>query len=1192
MRESKKCVLWGFVLFAVSFLVSPPTARAQVVYGAFTGVVTDQTGAVVPGAVVTATNEGTNVSVSQTTNAQGLYTIPNLLPGLYTVKAEAKGFKAFVNTHNEITTGYTQRLDFKLEVGAVTQEVTVTSAAPLVDTESNRLSELVTGREVQNLPLNGRNVFELIQLAPGAVNTTNLITEPGNRGFTTVVNGARVNMNGYEINGISDKGLSGGSNTQPSIDSIQEFRVDTSVLSAEFGSTVGAMTQISTKSGTNSYHGDAYEFVRNDKLNARNFFEADRNPFKLNQFGGTIGGPIKKNKWFFFGSYEGERSRIFVPQQEVMETPQFHSLVESAAPNSVAALLYKNFPGPSNFSGPLTPLSDYVTNVSGFCKTFNAACIQSYGLDPSSGLGAALLANPTLPTFGTVNTAAKVFTSNQFYDGNQWSARLDYQGDKDKVFGSYFFDKYADPFYTPATNGGAAAALVGVRGFASPTHDDFPQLALNWTHSFSPTVLNEMRAGWNRNVGDIGSNNPGVPLIYTDPGEVEFGNYNGYPQIFHEEVFQYKDMVTISHGKHEIKFGGNIQRNYENSEFNVGRPSYEFYDSVSLAAGLVESVAAGVDPGTIDPKTGQSTGQAHLSSNIRGFRNWVFGGFINDNWKVNPRLSLILGLRYDLYTRQSDKYNHDTQLLLPSGANLTERLRNVNCYVNTPGAIGADGQPCNGGFEGTLNPLTTGDYNNFGPRVGFAWDVKGDGKTSLRGGFGVSYQGEIYNPLSNSRWDAPFYSFDLSLCGTGVNNPGPGNSDTCVFGPLNGAAPTFTGPPSNIGAGPAGATANAFQGNIAGWNPYNANGAYLTGVVFPGFRDPYVYASQLSLEHQFAGNFVLKTSWVGTFAHKLYRAEDINRTFAGRDLLTGSGPADNGVCALFGPYRVNCLYGRIRTWENSVNSNYNGLQVVLDKKMSHNLELHANYVWSHSIDGRSTWHSGATSSNGAAEGFSMDQALPGLDNGNSLFDVRHSFSLSAVYTMPWYASQQGFVGHLLGGWQANGVISIHSGFPWTPYCSDSSFPSGSCDFNRDGVSNDRPNVPGFGLTNPNTSNAAFEANNPSVNLIAGDLLCGANGASPVPGCTAPTSAGNAFDGNLGRNTFRGPNFREVDFSLFKNIKISERVTTQFRAEGFNIFNRTNLYQPNARLGQSASLFGLSTQAFFPRQIQFGLKLLF
>ena len=1195
MIKTRRIAIVECLLIAAVLLTSLPVARAQVASGAFTGVVTDQTGAIIPGAVVRITNEATNVTVNQNANSSGLYTASNLNPGFYTLQATSTGFKTMVNTHVQLSVGYTQRVDFKLEVGAVREEVTVSGEAPLVDTESNRMSELVTSTQVQNMPLNGRNIFQLIQLAPGAVNTTNLVTEPGNRGFTTVVNGARVNMNGYQIDGISDKGLSGGSNTQPSVDSVQEFRVDTEQLSAEYGSVVGSITQIATKSGGNQFHGDVYEYDRNDALDARNFFETNKldangneipgsakNPFHMNQFGATLGGPIKKDRLFFFGSYEGERTRIFTPELEQIETPQFSALVQSAAPNSVAALLYKNFPGPAPTTG-ITSLSDYVTGTSGFCGTFDASCIQSYGLDPTTGLGAALLANPDLPTFGQVNAASRSETFNQFYNGNQFSGRIDYQGDKDKVFGSYFFDRYADPLYSPAATGGVAAALVGIRGFHSPTHYDYPHFSLGWTRSLSPTVVNDMRLGWNRNVTDIGSNTSGVPQITIDTGEVEFGNYSGYPQLFHEEVFQYSDIVSVTHGKHQLKFGGSVQRNYENSEFNVGRPSYEFYDSVSLAAGFVEGEAAGVDPGGIDPTTGYSTGQAHLSSNIRAWRNWEFGGFINDNWKITPRLSLTLGLRYDLYTRHTEKYGQTTVFGLGTGDSLTEQLRSVNCYTNISGATGDNGQSCVGGFQQTKGALATGDHNNFGPRVGFAWDVMGDSKTSLRGGFGVSYNGEVYNALSNSRWDPPLYSFNVSGCSTGINNPGPTNNDTCIFGPVAGAAPTYTGAPSSLGSGPAGATGSAFAGNIMGWNPWNANLAQLTGLVLKDFRDPYVYSSQLSLEHQFSGGFVVKTAWVGTFGHKLYRSENINRLFDGSDLQSGSGP---GPCVL-----VNCLYGRLRTWENSVNSNYNGLQIDVEKRLSNNLEVHTNYVWSHSLDTRSTWHSGSTTSNGAAEGFSMDQAKPGLDYSSSIFDVRHAFSLSAVYHLPWYSSQKGLVGHVLGGWEANTIISVHSGFPWTPFCSNSSTRSSACDFNRDTTANDRPNAPSFGSTNHSTSNAAFEADHPTINLVAGDFFCGANSVTNA-GCTPATSAGNAFNGNLGRNTFRGPNWRQVDFSLFKDIKAGERFSFQFRAEAFNIFNRTNLWQPNATFGQAAAVFGLSQSAFFPRQIQFGLKMLF
>jgi hypothetical protein len=709
-----------------------------------------------------------------------------------------------------------------------------------------------------------------------------------------------------------------------------------------------------------------------------------------------------------------------------------------------------------------------------------------------------------------------------------------------------------------------------------------------------------MRAGWNRGVTDVGASDPGVPQIVIDPGEIQFGNYNGYPQIFHEEVFHFADLVSVTRGKHNFKFGGNIQRNYENSEFNVGRPSYEFVDSIAFAAAQVEAVVAGTEPGIVDLATGQSLGGARLASNIRGWRNWEAGVFANDTWKVTPHLTLTLGLRWDLYTSHRDKYGHATQFVLPeiAGATLKQRMQAVNCYENITGGIGFDGQPCRGGFapkpDGKLVPP---DHNNFGPRVGFAWDVFGNGKTALRGGFGVSYQGEIYNPLSNSRWNPPFYSFNLSFCSTGTatGGPGAGTSDSCIFGPPAGVKPTFTGPPTNLGAGSAAATFGAFAGNIQGWNPWNGNAAFLTGIVFKDFRTPYVYGTHLTLEHEFPGGFVLRTSWVGTFGHKLYRAEDINRDFGNRDANGGAGGGvgnpNFGICgaAGIGAYRVNCLFGRMRTWQNSVNSNYHALQVVLDKRMTHGLEFHTNYVWSHSIDIRSTWHSGATTSNGAAEGFSMDLRNPHLDYGNSVFDVRHRFTTSVVWELPWLKSQQGMAGHILGGWQINGAFTLRGGFPWTPYCNPSSFPGGSssCDFNGDGIRNDRPNVPAFGIHN-NSDRQAFEAGHPGLNLtIAMFKACSVSPNRTCPNFTGP------YDGSLGRNTFRGPNFREVDLSFFKNIKATERVTFQFRAEAFNLFNRTNLQMPIANFnGRNSNLFGLATQAFFPRQIQFALKMKF
>jgi hypothetical protein len=478
-----------------------------------------------------------------------------------------------------------------------------------------------------------------------------------------------------------------------------------------------------------------------------------------------------------------------------------------------------------------------------------------------------------------------------------------------------------------------------------------------------------------------------------------------------------------------------------------------------------------------------------------------------------------------------------------------------------------------GGFA-TTSALGGSDTNNFGPKVGFAWDMFGNGKTSLRGGFGVSYEGTLYNPLSNSRWNPPYYSFnspqnDLHFCwnlgdcsgtGFGFVPYGPqtgGGCPNCV------TAPTFTGPPDplNFQGNPGDATA---EGNIQAWNPAVPHRALLTGIVLPeGIRDPYVYNWFFGIQRELAPKWVLEVNYVGTVGHKLFRAEDINRipggtlpVTAGLDGLFGT-PDDVQTCVtdIFGRNlcsqrdrtigafgqplnptgRLNPNYGRLRNWRNTVNSNYHSLQTSLRKQMSKGLTFTFNHTWSHSIDGGSTWHSGATTANGAGggEGFTTDQTLPGLDHGNSIFDIRHRLVFHYVWEMPFFKGRGGFVEAMFGGWQLNGIMSFQTGAHWNPFCS-----SGGCDYNRDGVANERPDstLSSFsGATHDMWADgwgASFARNGPIF-------------TDPLPG----------NPGNLGRNTFVGPNFWVWDPSIFKNFKITERVGLQFRTEVFNAFNR-------------------------------------
>jgi hypothetical protein len=512
--------------------------------------------------------------------------------------------------------------------------------------------------------------------------------------------------------------------------------------------------------------------------------------------------------------------------------------------------------------------------------------------------------------------------------------------------------------------------------------------------------------------------------------------------------------------------------------------------------------------------------------------------------------------------------------------------------------------------------LGAGDHNNFGPRVGFAWDVFGDGKTSLRGGFGVAYEGTLYNPLSNSRWNLPYYSFNQVFGGVSQANAdvvyGP---STCDGQPpphgncqqVSNVPVSFTGPGTNPNQGPAG-QAQA-QGNITGWDPSNPNQATLTGIVFPkGVRDPYVYNFYFDIQREIMPKTVLDVKYVGTAGHKLFRAEDINRQ-PGSYLPAGSTYTDNLGRTFPGlGGRLNQNYGRLRAWENQVNSDYNSLQASVKRQMSHGLLFNLDYTYSHSIDNGSTWHSGATTANGSAagEGFTTDQSIPGLDRGNSIFDIRHRLVVNYVYQLPGQ-NLKGAVGAILGGWSYNGIWSFQSGAHWEPYtsatpnlqgtnadgsCSVADVSNGAChnvggDYNLDGGRNDRPNasVSGVsGVSHNSWANGWGRVNNgggtyttTSPNIVFSE---------PCLGCV----------GNLGRNTFVGPGNWTADMTLSKTFKFTERVNMKFEANGFNVFNHTNFVLATAGGGANnqprRGLFGEAAGTLNPRNLQMGVKVSF
>src|SRR6266852_8618597 len=520
-----------FCLVLLSLLALSLGAFAQIQNGQFTGTVTDPSGAAIANAKVTVTNVGTNLSVTTTTSQTGSYVARELPVGTYRITAEASGFKTTTNTDLTLNAGTIQRVDFKLTLGQTREVIEVTGEARTVNTEDSKLASTVTSDQVANLPLNGRNIYDLMQLAPGAVNVRGVLSE---NGANTVVNGLREDFNGFLINGASNKGLSGGAVNQPIEDTVQEFQELTLNMSAQYGNSAGSVTNLVTKAGTNSYHGSGWEFNRNDVYDANSFFlnhqGVDRQALRFNQFGGTLGGPIIKDKLFFFLSYQGDHFRESAPPSTLtVESPEFEQAVIGALPNSAAALLYSNFTPliASRMAAVIGVTAQDNTNLAAAgCPTLP---IQT-GTFPRTGVPFELSAI----SFNGSQNQNNVSEGNLF-NGWEGSARLDYNfSAKDRLFVQMNWNRLNDSFGFPNTvsqsNGRGAA-------FLNPVIQKFPNGQISYIHTFSPAVLNEFRAGYTLNeTGDVSVATPGVPDLRFDDGTMGFGSYAGYPQTFHENI--------------------------------------------------------------------------------------------------------------------------------------------------------------------------------------------------------------------------------------------------------------------------------------------------------------------------------------------------------------------------------------------------------------------------------------------------------------------------------------------------------------------------------------------------------------------------------------------------------------------------------------------------------------------------------
>jgi hypothetical protein len=1257
-----------FCLAVFAVLALTLSASAQMQFGQFTGTVTDPTGAAIANAKVQVSNPATDLNLVATTNSSGNFTVREVPPGVYKITVEAAGFKTFSDNGVSANAGTISHVDVKLQIGKASEVVEVTGEAAAVNTEDSKLSTTVSSTQIANLPLNGRNVYDLMQQAPGAVNVNGTMMEAGHG---TVVNGVREDFNGFLINGVSNKDLSGGVNNTPIEDTVQEFQQLQLNMSAQYGSSAGSVNNLVTKSGTNQIHGSVWEYLRNSDMDANNYFlnqaGASRPPLHFNQFGGTIGAPIIKDKLFFFGAYQGDRFKTTgVPSPITVESPQWEQAVEAGAPNSVAALLYKNFP-PSIAGTPIPGstldsftggnYTPYLCMPGPTAGTFvpNTRLIPVLGVTATDVTNANAIGCALSTTTGTasrsaafLNTSTALFGAQaqvlgNLINGNEGMGRVDYNPNaNNRLFVAMNYDHNTDAF------GGLNCNTNCTRGFANPNNDYFQNAQLSWVHTFSSTVLNEFKLGYTQNNTQITPNVSGVPQVTFLDGVTGFGSYSGYPQYFKDHEYTYGDMVSISHGNHNIKIGAELRRNLENSVFNVARPNYYFADPIFFAGDNPDGQAAGVNPDlcTSVPCTDSTLNDnpnPQLSLNQRHWRNWEVGAYVQDDWKVTKRLTLNLGLRWDFYKRHTEEDNLATTFKFGPPSSTIPGIAGEVATANAPlGSAGCDPATiipgtqtlagvCGPGGFAAASSLGPNQFRDFGPRVGFAWDIFGDGKTSLRGGFGISYEGTLYNPLSNSRWNLPYYSFNAvgpieGIPGTIIYGPTTctgitaGSTCTpvtpatanCLTSPVAGC-PAYTGAANAINPGQ-GVGAQAV-GNLSGWFGGNIDAALLTGIVPPqGIKDPYIYNFFFGIQREIAPKTVIEANYVGTAGHRLFRSQQLNRTIggvlpAGVTVTNNLGETVTGLDGF-----PNSNYGVLREWQNAVNSNYNSLQLSLKRQMSHGLTANVNYTYSHAIDDGSSWHDSATSAAGGAggDGYSTDNNNPGLDRGNSLFDSRHRLVFNYVYQLPGQ-NLHGAEGLLVGGWSLNGIWSFQSGPHWSPYtrltganltgdCSQAGVNSGAC-INTGGewtLDGQFPGVdrPDSSIQHFQPSRSAWEngwtPNTPTGFAFFNGTTAANYSAPGFPTLSAPCLA---CVGNLGRNTFSGPGQWAADMTLAKTFKLTERFNLKFEAAAFNIFNRANfLLSSGSPFTQHNSLddplFGKAGGTLNARNLQMGLKLSF
>lgn len=1187
----------GIRVLAVVCLVlaASLSAVSQTTTGRILGEVHDQTGAALSGATVTVSDTQRAVTRTVNTDVSGAYVVAALPPGTYSIRVEARGFKTIARPNVTLEVAKDADIDFTLQPGNVSETITVQEDIPLLDTTSSTLGGTLSNKEINDLPLNGRNYENLLQLRPG------VMRYPGGGFSTTSTNGLRAEDNAYLVDGlfnsepfsgqsiINGAGIAGDSATILPVDAIQEFNVEENPR-AEYGWKPGAIVNVGLKSGTNSVHGTAYAFGRDTPFDARNYFNTKdqaKNPRNLEQFGGTLGGAIIKDKLFYFGGYEGQR--YTVGNTGSLQT--WSTIPLTLTPSNCA------------FSG----VGDCANSIPDAIADVHAAFLA--GAIPNDVSAASLkIAGCTFTPPNTVSCDGSGFplnnTANQMINfglpntvqADNGVGKVDYHlNDRNVLSSMYFFGN---------NSGTVSDASQLQTKWLTQIHTRAQVFGENWTYIPSARWVNEARFGYNRlyqptftndhNVNpatayglNTGVTNPlygGLPRISVFPFYIfpqELGGFN-WPKVQGPDIrFQFVDHVSYTMGRHAVKFGAEIHHDAFNGagyggargriKFGAGAPNDFFGPGI-------EDFFAGIP----------SNGTLLVGDPTRHIHNWGYASFIQDDFRITQRLTLNFGLRYELNTVIKEDHN-----LLGN-------------FDPSKGLI----QVGHGGISGPYNP----DRKNFAPRVGFAWDVTGTGRTVLRGGGGITYETlnwESFLALNNS--------LGLATVPTGAQIDSSGNTSGgniatgLVFfpgGTLNWNGTLFPG------------------GNTIDCDPVTGGPCTVMGID-RNLKTPYVSTWALSLQHSFTPNLVLDLAYVGNHGSRLVGIREINQPTTGAGwtpaaiAACAAGPPPFSACAgatdptaeqNARPFNAQFPYlSQIFQMGNIYRSNYNGLQSTLTSRNFHGLTMVAGYTYSHSLD-----QVGANWDFGAGSGLPTDSTHTNREYASSDFDMRHRFTLSMNYLIP---GKEGFA-QLLKGWQLNSIVSLYGAQPFgvmdagTDVSGTGEVISDRWDFfgNPKDFKSTPVGIPFFaGSGDPaNPSNAACGA---KALALDGGTPGLASYALAAFGCYA---AGNSVMippalgtfGTMGRNIFRDTGFKNVDLSIAKNFKWGERFGAQFRAEFFNILNHPNFANPFggqngwAHNDPSTGSFGCScatpdVAASNPvigsggsRAVQLGLKLLF